>query len=148
HQTPAAGAGIPQLAELFALGRQPGAEPLTFCIELKVSPLTPERTIGPEDFAQRVVAAVRDGRMERRSSILSFDWRALSAARRAAPDIPVVCLTAQQSWMNNIFAGAGSSPWTAPLHVGRFGGSLPRMVHAAGGSAWAPYYEELTPSLL
>ena len=148
HQTPADGSRIPRLAELFALARQPGAESLSFCIELKVSPLTPERTTTPEDFAQRVVAAVHEGGMERRSSVLSFDWRALSAARRAAADIPVVCLTAQQSWMNNILAGAGSSPWTAPLHVSRFGGSLPRMVHAAGGSAWAPYYEELTPALL
>jgi glycerophosphoryl diester phosphodiesterase len=144
HQAPADGTRIPQLTELFALGRQPGAAALRFLIEMKLSPLTPERTANPEDFAQRVIAAVREGGMERRCSLLSFDWRALAAARRAAPDIPLVCLTAQQPWMDNILAGAAASPWTAPLHVSQFGGSLPRLVRAAGAAAWAPYYEELT----
>ena len=148
HQRPVDGTRIPRLAELFALARRPGCEALRFLVEMKLSPLQPERTLGPEDFARSVVAAVREGGMAQRSALLSFDWRALAAARREAAEIPIVCLTAQQAWQNNVLAGAASSPWTAPFHVSRFGGSLPRMVHAAGGSTWAPYYEELTPALL
>lgn len=148
HQRPADCARIPRLTELFMLAGQSGDEALRFLIEMKLSPLQPERTTGPEDFARRVIAAVREGGMAERSALLSFDWRALAAARREAAEIPIVCLTAQQAWQNNVLAGAGTSPWTAPLHVSRFGGSVPRMVKAAAGSTWAPYYEELTPGAL
>ncbi|HZM45191.1 MAG TPA: glycerophosphodiester phosphodiesterase [Burkholderiales bacterium] len=147
-QQPVDGTRIPRLADLFALARNGGYDGLRFWIELKLSPLAPERTVGPDEFARRVIAVVREHGMSDRSALLSFDWRALAAARREAADIPIVCLTAQQSWQDNILAVADSSPWTAPLHVNRFGGSLPRMVHAACGSTWAPYYEELTPALL
>ena len=82
--------------------------------------------------------------MTQRSRILSFDWRVLAAARKEAPAVPTVYLTVQQSWLDNVRAGETWSPWTAPLHVSRFGGSLPRTIAAAGGSAWAPYFEELT----
>jgi len=147
-QQPVDGTRIPRLADLFALARNGGYDGLRFWIELKLSPLAPERTVGPDEFARRVIAVVREHGMSDRSALLSFDWRALAAARREAADIPIVCLTAQQSWQDNILAVTDSSPWTAPLHVNRFGGSLPRMVHAACGSTWAPYYEELTPALL
>ena len=148
HQLPADGARIPRLTDLFALVGQPGGEALHFLIEMKLSPLTPERTFAPEDFAGRVISAVRQGGMARRSALLSFHWRALAAARREAADLPIICLTARQPWLDNVLAGASSSAWTAPWHVGRFDGSLPRMVRAAGGSTWAPYYEELTPAAL
>ena len=37
-----------------------------------------------------------------------------------------------------------TSPWTAPLHVSQFSGSIPRMVKAAGGTVWSPYFGETT----
>jgi len=144
-QRPADGARIPRLADLFALARKTGTGALRFYLELKLSPLAPERTAGPEDFARKVIAVLRESGMTQRASLLSFDWRSLAAARQEAPEIPTVHLTAQQTWQDNVLAAGTSSPWTAPLHVSRFGGSLPRTIAAAGGSAWAPYYEELTP---
>jgi len=144
EQQPVDGAGIPRLADLFALAREAGNAALRFYLELKVSPLAPERTAPPAEFARKVIAAVREAGMMARSSLLSFDWRTLAAARQQAPEIPTVHLTARQSWQDNIRSGAGSSPWTAPLHVSRFDGSLPRTISAAGGSGWASYYEEIT----
>ena len=98
----------------------------------------------PEDFARRVIGVVRESGMAQRVSVLSFDWRALAAARKVAPEIPTVHLTAQQGFMDNIQAGRRESPWTVGLRVNDYGGSIPRMVQAAGGAAWAPYYEEVT----
>jgi len=143
-QQPVDGSRIPRLAELFALVRRAGDAAFTVRIELKLSPLFPERTAAPEDFAREVVAVVRECGMEKQSKLLSFDWRALAAVRRTAPDIPTVCLTAQQSWMNNVLPAAQASPWTEPLHVSQFGGSLARMAQAAGAAEWAPFHEELT----
>ena len=143
-QKPVDGARIPRLAELFTLARKPGNERLTFCLEIKSSPLTPERTTDPVDFARRVVDVVHEFGMSARVSILSFDWNTLAAAKEIAPEIPLTCLTAEQSWQDNIVSRHRASSWTAPLHVSQFGGSLPRTVKAAGAAAWAPYFEEIS----
>ena len=143
-QHPVDGTRIPRLADLFALVRKAGNEAVRCYLELKLSPLTPERTAQPDEFARKVITVVGEAGMTERVAILSFDWRALAAAREIAPEIPTVHLSAQQGFMDNIQAGKRASPWTAGLRVNDFAGSIPRMVQAAGGAAWAPYYEELT----
>jgi glycerophosphoryl diester phosphodiesterase len=64
--------------------------------------------------------------------------------QREAPEIPTVYLTVEKGFMDNIQADQPSSPWTAGFHVSRYGGSFPRMVKAAGGAVWSPYYAETT----
>lgn len=144
-QHPADGTRIPRLADLFALVRNAGAGTARFYLELKVSPLAPERTLAPDEFARKVIDVVAECGMSQRSLILSFDWRTLAAAQRRAPEIPTVYLTAQQPWQDNILTGRGASPWTAPRHVSGYGGSIPRMIRDAGGAAWAAFHEEITP---
>ncbi len=90
NQQPMDGIRIPRLADLFALVRKAGNAAVRFYLELKVTPLAPERTIGPEDFARKVIDVVREGGMTQRSSILSFDWRTLAAAQKEAPEMPTV----------------------------------------------------------
>lgn len=143
HQRPADGTRIPKLADLFALAGKAGNNTARFYLELKVSPLTPKRTIGPDEFARRVIEVVKACDMTQRSLVLSFDWRTLAATKKIAPELPTVCLTAQQPWLDNILADRGSSPWTAPLHVSQFGGSIPRLIQAAGGAVWAAFHEEI-----
>lgn len=144
-QQPGDGTRVPRLADLFALARKSGNETLRFHLELKVSPLAPERTAAPEDFARKVIGVVRQSGVAQSVSVLSFDWRTLAAAQKEAPDIATVYLTAQQAWQDNIQSGRPASPWTAGLHVSQFQNSIPRMIKAAGGAMWAPYYEELRP---
>src|SRR5215831_17764355 len=83
-----------------------------------------------------------------RTAILSFDWEPLKVVQEEAPEIPTVYLTAQQAWQDNILAARTASPWTEPLHVSRFGGSIPRMIEAAGGAVWSCYYEEIRRDLI
>lgn len=144
RQQPLDGARIPKLAEVFALAHDAGHGTVRFNIETKVSPLAPELTLGPEDFARRLLAEVRAHGMVSRVTIQSFDWRTLQVVQREAPEIPTAYLTAQQDFIDNIRAKEAASPWTAGLHVTRFGGSIPRMVKAAGGAVWSPYYREIT----
>lgn len=134
----------PRLADVFALSRKAGNDSVRFNIETKISPLSPERTTTPQDFARRLIAVVRQEGMARRVTIQSFDWRTLQVVQKEAPEIPTVYLTAQQNFMDNILANQPESPWTAGLHVMNFGGSIPRMVKAAGGAVWSPYYGEIT----
>lgn len=138
------GARIPGLAEVFSLVRKSGNGTVRFNIETKISPLDPAQTVAPDVFARALIAAIRSARMQDRATIQSFDWRTLAVVQKAAPEIPTVYLTAQQGFMDNVHAGESASPWTAPLHVSHFGGSVPKMVKAAGGAVWSPYFKEVT----
>ncbi|HSC96162.1 MAG TPA: glycerophosphodiester phosphodiesterase [Burkholderiales bacterium] len=144
EQRPVDGTRIPRLADLFALVKKSGNETVRFNIETKISPLEPEVTTTPEDFARKLVAAIRAGGMESRAAIQSFDWRTLQIVQKEAPGIPTVYLTVEKGFMDSIQRDKASSPWTAGFHVSRYGGSIPRMVKAAGGAVWSPYHAETT----
>lgn len=148
EQRPVDGTRVPRLADLFALVRKAGNETVRFNIETKISPLAPHETAAPEDFARQLISAVRSAGMAHRTAIQSFDWRTLQAVQKAAPGIPTVYLTVEKGFMDSIQADKPSSPWTAGFHVSRYGGSIPRMVKAAGGAVWSPYYAETTRSQL
>jgi len=143
EQKPVDGTRIPRLADVFALVRKSGNEAVRFNIETKISPLEPGATTAPEDFARKLVAAVRAGGMARRATIQSFDWRTLAVVQKEAPEIPTVYLTVQKGFMDSIQADQPQSPWTAGYRF-RDHGSVPRMIKAAGGAVWSPYSGDLT----
>ena len=149
EQKPVDGARLPKLDELFALVRKSGNTQVRFAIETKVSPLAPELTIAPELFARMLIKSIRDAGMANRSSILSFDWRALQVVQREAPEIATVYLTAQQSWLDNIGVkdGGRTSPWTAGFQHAEHG-SVPKMIRAAGGRIWSVHWADLDAAKL
>ena len=147
-QVPVDGARIPRLADLFALVKKAGNHAVRFNIETKLSPEAPDETLPPVPFARALIAAIRGGGMERRSMIQSFDWRTLKVVQAEAPQISTVYLSAQQRWLDNIRAGdPAGSPWTAGLRFAEYG-SVPRMVKAAGGAVWSPYFGDLDAATL
>ena len=114
-----------------------------------MSPLAPDETVAPEAFARAVVGVLRAEGVIERTDLQSFDWRVLHAARRLAPGISTVCLTAEQRWIDNVLRGRpGPSPWTAGLDIDAFGGSVPRLVKAAGCAVWSPFYREVSEEAL
>ena len=138
------GTRIPRLGDVFALARRAGNQDVRFNIETKVSPLAPDETLPPAEFADRLLAAIYANGMNERVSIQSFDWRTLLRTQQAAPDIPTVYLSAQQPWLDTIGAGRPEgSAWTAGFQVRDHGGSVARMVKAAGGRVWSPYYGDV-----
>jgi glycerophosphoryl diester phosphodiesterase len=142
EQVPVDGSRIPRLADVFALVKKSGNETVRFNIETKISPLEPGETPGPEDFARKLIAAIRAGGMAKRAAIQSFDWRTLAVVQKEAPEIATVYLTTITGFMDNIQA-KGDSPWTGGIRY-RDHGSVPRMVKAAGGAVWSPYVGDLT----
>jgi glycerophosphoryl diester phosphodiesterase len=148
-QKPVDGTRIPRLADLFALVKKSGNTQVRFNIETKVTPTAPDETLAPEPFTRAVLAVIREAGMQERVTIQSFDWRTLQLVQKLAPRIPTVYLTAQQKWLDNIGGSApaagqapGPSPWTAGVQL-QDHGSIPRMVRAAGGTIWSPYYGEV-----
>jgi len=143
-QTPVDGERVPTLAQVLALVGHSANGRARVNVETKLSPLEPHLTPPPEAFAKAVVEEIRRHGAVQRATIQSFDWRTLQHVQALAPEIRTSYLSAQQEWLDNIESGrAGVSPWTAGMDVDDFGGSLPRLVAAAGGDIWSPYYREL-----
>lgn len=140
------GTRMPRLTDVFALARRAGNNRVRFNIETKISPEHPQHTLQPADFARTLIALIRAEKLESRVTIQSFDWRTLQVVQQEAPQIATVYLSVQQAWQDNIRAGAASSPWTAGKHLSQFGGSLPKLVQAAGGAVWSPYFGDVTAS--
>jgi glycerophosphoryl diester phosphodiesterase len=149
EQEPADGQRIPNLADVFALAATVRNTTVRFNVETKLDARHPDLTAAPEPFADAVIAVVRAAGMAERTTLQSFDWRTLRYAQKVAPEIQTVCLTVQQPGDDNIQAGQpGPSPLLAGLDVDDYGGSVPRLVKAAGCAVWSPNARDLTAPTL
>lgn len=145
EQKPVDGTAMPLLAEVFALVAKAGNQAVRFNIETKLSPLKPQDSAGPEALAEALVAEIRKAGMTGRSTIQSFDWRSLRHAGKIAPEISLAMLSIESPNFDTLERGKpGPSPWLAGLDLDDFGGSVPRLVLAAGGRVWSPFWRNVT----
>ena len=135
-QKPVDGERFPALADLFALA----GPDMRFNIETKSDPTKPGNTVPPAAFAKLVVDAVRTAKVERRTTIQSFDWRSLVEARKLAPEIETVCLTIDSA--NYSTVSPAPSPWLASFDTK--GGLIVQHAKAAGCAAWSPFWRNVS----
>ena len=91
------------------------------------------------------MAAIRGAGMAGRTTLQSFDWRGLVAAKRLAPEIATACLSIESSGMDTVRRGGpGPSPWLAGLDLAAHGGSVPRLAKAAGCAVWSPFWRNVS----
>ncbi len=146
HQEAVDGARVPALAQVSALAKGAGNDWVQFSIEIKTDPRAPSETLPPKAFAEIVSGVLRKEGIVGRSTVQSFDWRSLRHLQETEPAIKTAYLSVRQRWLDNIQSGQpGASPWTAGFDIDDYGGSVPRLVKAAGGTIWSPFHEELTP---
>lgn len=143
-QQPIDGTQMPTLAALFDMVKKQNNDRVRFNIETKISPFERTQTIGPEAFVDVLLQAIAKEKMLHRVSIESFDWRTLKIVQRDYSNVPTVYLSAQQKFFDNIRADdrAGSA-WTAGLNAQDYDGSVAKMVKAAGGKIWSPYFGDV-----
>jgi len=141
-QQPRDGTRVPTLAELFDVVKARKA-PVRFNIETKTFPHAPELTATPEALTRALLAVIQAAGMQSRVLIQSFDWRTLKLVKQLAPAIPTVHLTTQSASNDS----SKDPAWTAGLRIEEHG-SVPRMVKAAHGAAWAPNGPALTEALV
>lgn len=135
------GVRIPTLEQVIALGEQRSGHRVHYNIEIKTTPGKPDDTAPPEHVADVLVAAIRRRDIAGRVTIQSFDFRGLHRVAAIAPELPRSCLTEAKT------VGTGVSPWTG-LDVAAFGGSVPRLVAAAGCQVWSPDEHTLSANLV
>jgi len=144
RQQAADGERVPTLAELFTLVRTSG-KPVRLNLEAKIDPTRPGDTVDPATFARLAVDAVRDAGFLDRVTLQSFDWRTLREAKKLAPSLRTACLTIESAGNDTVQpAGDAPSPWTAGLDLRVYGGSVPKLAHAAGCAVWSPFWRNAT----
>jgi len=145
RQQAADGERFPTLAELFALVRASG-KPVRLNLETKIDPARPGDTVDAATFARLAVDAIRDAGFVERATLQSFDWRTLREAQKLAPSLRTACLTIETAGNDTVQpVGDAASPWTAGLDLRAYGGSVPKLAHAAGCAVWSPFWRNATP---
>jgi len=109
-----------------------------FDIETKLYPTRPDDTLAPEEFVRKLLAVIREAGMTRRVMIQSFDWRSLQIVHRVEPEMETVYLTARSRNFDTLADGT----WTNGLLLKNFA-SVADMVRSAGGTTWAPAFQNL-----
>jgi glycerophosphoryl diester phosphodiesterase len=144
-QIPVPGTRIPTLDEALeavAGSGLPRAKSVRFNIETKIDPKHPERTVGPESFASKVVEALRRNGVVTRTILQSFDPRTLAAARKLEPKLSLSYLTETrgEDWV--VTGKKLSVEWVSP-HLSM---TTPRNVRAAhtAGLKVAPWTANTT----
>jgi glycerophosphoryl diester phosphodiesterase len=141
EQRPSDGERFPTLAQLFEFAK---GKAVRLNIETKITPGNPGETVDAETFAKLVVGAIRTSGLAPRVTIESFDWRTLVIAKKLAPEIETVCLTIESDGMDTVQRKTGRpSAWNAGLDLGAHGGSVPRLVQAAGCATWSPFWRNV-----
>ncbi len=146
-QQPVPGARIPTLAQVLDLVRRSGDTHVRLNLQTKLDPDAPADSPDPERFVALVLKVLREKGFMDRVTIQSFDWRTLQLLHKQAPAIPTAYMTMQTADFSNVFADTPSH-WTAGFDPMRYGGSVPRAIKAAGGTAWYPLYGNLTPAAM
>jgi glycerophosphoryl diester phosphodiesterase len=141
------GTRVPSLAEVIELLREAGGD-TRLNVEIKINPERPQETLPPDRFTDAAIDVLRTGGVLDRSSVQSFDWRALERARQTAPELVRVHLTDQTERDTVQVGQPDGSPWLAGLDVDAYGGSVPALVEAAGGQVWSPNFSDLGASEL
>ena len=138
------GERIPTLTDVFALVERL-EKPVRFNLETKLTPTSGDAAPDAQTFARLVLDAVRKAGATARTTIQSFDWRTLVAAKRIEPAIVTACLTAEGGSFDTVRPDAtGRSPWHAGIAPADHDGSLPRMARAAGCAVWSPNHASVT----
>jgi len=133
------GQRLPTLAQVFDHVAALGADAVRFNIEIKHRPDQPAQYASIDELVDALVAEIARAGVAPRALIQSFNWQVLQRSRQVAPHIPTAYLSIQRPTFNNI-DGPG---WTAGYSLAAQG-SVPKMVHAAGGQVWSPFFRDLT----
>ena len=139
------GERIPTLKEVIALFANSGSKRMPqLWIEIKTSPVKSDHSSSPQAVGDALISLLKKENITEQVRILSFDWRSLYHVQQIAPVIPTFYLT-RIGGIRNIQPGQpGPSPYTAPIDVNDFGGSIPLTIQSCGGSAWVPHHREVS----
>lgn len=145
QQQAADGQRVPTLAQVFALATSLGADRVAYNLEIKRRPDRPDDYADVPALVDALLAEIERAGVGKSAVIQSFDWTVLQRVQQRtqgrSPSISTAYLSIQHPSFDNI----GPPGWTAGF-ADKAPGSVPRMVKAAGGQIWSPFFRDLTPA--
>lgn len=133
------GIRMPSLASVFERFKDAGVR---FSVETKLSPLAPEETPSPVDFAKLLYEVIWVCGVEDRCAIQSFDWRTLLCLKEIDSCLRLSFLTSRETSPQGV-----ASPWTAGFQL-LSGGSISQLVCAASRGSpeptWSPEFKSIS----
>lgn len=106
-----------------------------FNIETKVEGDKRKDSAEPQEFVDAILPVVAKHHATQRTTIQSFDWRTLPLVREAAPEIPLVMLWDETTWVSH-------SPWTGDVDFDAVGGNIFKAAAKIGADVLSPGYSQ------
>lgn len=127
-----AGNKIAKLSDVFELTKKRGAK-VWYNIETKIEAENPDQSATPQEFVDAILPVVDQYGVAERVMIQSFDWRSLPLVHAKKPDIPLVMLWDETTWLSK-------SKWTGPVDYDAVGGDIFKAAQQLKATVLSPGY--------
>ena len=130
-QVPVDGNKLIDLPELFELASSD--DDVYFNIETKIEAEERDKSAEPQEFVDAILAAADEAGTTDRLMIQSFDWRSLPLVREKNPDVSLIMLYDDTTWVPD-------SPWTGDVDYDSVGGDIVEAARHIGAAVLSPGY--------
>ena len=110
--------------------------------EAKTDPFNQRYTTPAQAYVAALTKLLSPSPLLSRTVLIAFDWDVLEQAQKQMPGLQTGYLTIDSSWLTN--KNQDGARWFGKFNPANYANSLPRAVHAAGGTYWSPYFRDLT----
>lgn len=129
EQQPVPGNKMLQLKDVFELSKN---DPdVYFNIETKIEAEEREKSAEPQEFVDAIMAAADEAGTTDRIMIQSFDWRSLPLVREKNPNVPLVALYDETTWVEG-------SQWIGDIDYNEVDGDVIEAVKELGAEVISP----------
>lgn len=129
EQQPVPGNKMLQLKDVFEIAKD--APDVYYNIETKIEAEEREKSAEPQEFVDAIVAAADEAGTTDRIMIQSFDWRSLPLVREKNPNIPLVALYDETTWVEG-------SKWIGDIDYKEVDGDVIEAVKKLGAEVISP----------
>ncbi|MGI0540818.1 glycerophosphodiester phosphodiesterase [Corynebacterium aquatimens] len=129
EQEPVKGNKILQLSDVFEIAKS--EHDVYFNIETKIEAEERENSAEPQEFVDAILAAAEEAGTTDRIMIQSFDWRSLPLVREKNPNIPLVALYDETTWVED-------SKWIGDIDYKDVDGDVIEAVKKLGAEVISP----------
>lgn len=116
--------------------------------EAKTDPFNQRHTTPAQACVAALTKLLTPSPLLSRTVLIAFDWDVLEQAQRQMSGLQTGYLTIDLSWLargtSETSKNQDGARWFGNFNPANYANSIPRAVHAAGGTYWSPYFRDLT----
>ncbi|MDF1654335.1 MAG: glycerophosphodiester phosphodiesterase [Coxiellaceae bacterium] len=131
---------IPSLVQVIDYAERVTKGKIHYQIEVKTDPTQPNATFAPAKIAKALAKIMAAKGVVNRTEVQAFDYRVLLALQKDNVNIKTAYLTQKDDAEHYLYSKDPKQAglWSAGHTLNEYGGSIPKMVKALGGTCWDP----------